>query len=259
MVLAVSGPAAGGGTPFHLRHGARETGARACKWQLGGRTLVVPPDIRGFGIVQGLPPLPLQAGEYALSIDDGPSPDTTGPLLAILRGACVHATFFLTGEHAAAYPELVRAILADGHTVGSHSLNHANFVRISEAERRHQVLAGAEAVDLAVGQEASGPVDWRWFRPPGGDGVPPRPPESLQAFLLEKRFVIAGYDISPQDWRNDPPQVSFDRMFTNLPDRGVILLHDGPLNTLSLLPEILEELARRRANIVTLRRGTGGR
>src|SRR5205807_6182745 len=68
--------------------------------------------------------LPLQPKEVVLTFDDGPFPGTTDAILDALAAECVHATFFVLGEHAAASPELLRRELRDGHTVGHHTFDH---------------------------------------------------------------------------------------------------------------------------------------
>src|SRR5712691_5447043 len=60
--------------------------------------------------------LPLADKEVVLTFDDGPWPGTTPAVLAALKHECVRATFFLTGQHAVAHPELAKRQLAEGHT-----------------------------------------------------------------------------------------------------------------------------------------------
>src|SRR4051812_36772215 len=67
---------------------------------------------------------PLGDHEVVLTFDDGPWPPTTSKILATLAKECVRATFFLLGQPASAYPELVRRIAIEGHTVGHHTWAH---------------------------------------------------------------------------------------------------------------------------------------
>jgi peptidoglycan/xylan/chitin deacetylase (PgdA/CDA1 family) len=61
--------------------------------------------------------------ELWLTIDDGPAEDTT-QILELLASRSARATFFLKGVLAEGRPELVRSILAAGHTIGNHSYTH---------------------------------------------------------------------------------------------------------------------------------------
>ena len=63
----------------------------------------------------------------ALTFDDGPGPDTPA-LLDVLRDRGVRATFFVTGAHVTAHPDLARRIVAEGHAVGNHTFSHPQDV-----------------------------------------------------------------------------------------------------------------------------------
>jgi peptidoglycan/xylan/chitin deacetylase (PgdA/CDA1 family) len=66
----------------------------------------------------------------ALTFDDGPSPASTPVILRLLARHHLQATFFVVGEKAAKEPELIAAILAQGHTIGNHSLRHGYFLTL---------------------------------------------------------------------------------------------------------------------------------
>jgi peptidoglycan-N-acetylglucosamine deacetylase len=57
----------------------------------------------------------------SLTFDDGPDPRFTPQVLEILRAHDVRATFFLAGDRARRYPEVVRAICEAGHEIANHS------------------------------------------------------------------------------------------------------------------------------------------
>jgi peptidoglycan/xylan/chitin deacetylase (PgdA/CDA1 family) len=226
---------------------------RHCTGPLTGRTVTISPDTIGFGQVQSQQPLPLRAGEYVLSIDDGPTPATTPQILGILDRACIKATFFMIGKKAKANPALAQEIVRRGHGVGSHSFTHGNLSLASQQEREDEISSGVEAVELAAYGKPLPPEAPRLFRIPGATGVPQKPPADWMAFLHSRHLVLAGYDFSPQDWRNSLPQESFARLFPAIGDRGVIVMHDWPSNTPALMEMVLAELQKRHAKIVTLR------
>ena len=222
--------------------------AAECPGTISGRSIMPERGQHGFGAVQGLPRLALAANEYVLTIDDGPSPATTPRLLDALRTHCVKATFFLIGRKAAANPGLVKEISAQGHTIGSHSYRHPNLITLTEAEIVEEMQRGVDAVEAAQ-DGARGIKGWRLVRLPGSTNSSPIPPATLMEALHRKRLTVAGYDLSPQDWRNSPPEESFKRLFHAIQDRGVIVFHDGQPNTTLLLPMVLEELSRRGGKI----------
>lgn len=63
----------------------------------------------------------------ALTFDDGPDPSFTLPVLEVLKKTGAKATFFVVGEKASAYPDLVRQIVCEGHEIGSHSFRHESL------------------------------------------------------------------------------------------------------------------------------------
>jgi peptidoglycan/xylan/chitin deacetylase (PgdA/CDA1 family) len=72
--------------------------------------------------------------EVALTFDDGPSPECTKDLLEGLKERNVKATFFVIGEKAEAYPDLIKKIQDDGHIIGNHSYTHVNLGILSKKD-----------------------------------------------------------------------------------------------------------------------------
>ena len=97
---------------------------------------------------------------FALTFDDGPSPETTPGLLDVLARHRAHATFFLIGERAKAHPELVEAITTAGHEIANHLMREERTVLMPDPRFRRDL---AEASALLA---PYGPV--RWFRPGSG-------------------------------------------------------------------------------------------
>lgn len=200
----------------------------------------------GFGTLQKFKPLPLAKGEFVLTFDDGPRPQTTPRILAVLRKACLHATFFMIGRNAESSPDVARAVLEQGHSVGSHSFSHANLTTLPESAALKEITDGNDAVETAVygkvRQKAA-----RFFRFPNNVGTP-----ALIAAARAMGMTIASYDITPADWRGTPPEETLERFRAELKkkDRGVIVLHDAQGYTVQLLPMVLAELEKRHARIV---------
>jgi peptidoglycan/xylan/chitin deacetylase (PgdA/CDA1 family) len=110
----------------------------------------------------------------ALTFDDGPDPDVTPRLLDLLRRHGVQATFFVAGERAERYPELIRGILAGGHTLGNHSYHHDPLLMLRSREKLREEVARTQD---ALSAFAVRPLA---FRPPVGI-TNPRLPGVLRA------------------------------------------------------------------------------
>jgi cellulose synthase/poly-beta-1,6-N-acetylglucosamine synthase-like glycosyltransferase/peptidoglycan/xylan/chitin deacetylase (PgdA/CDA1 family) len=98
----------------------------------------------------------IPAGQVALSFDDGPDPQWTPKILAVLRRYQVPGTFFVVGGRVAQYPGLVRAEVAAGDEVGIHTFTHTDLASASEWRRSFEfsqtqsVIAGAAGVSTPL-------------------------------------------------------------------------------------------------------------
>ncbi len=106
-----------------------------------------------------------QGGAIHLTFDDGPNAQHTPALLDLLKAHGAKATFFTIGRDAQAHPELVRRLLAEGHTLGNHSMTHARLKSLAPARQRAEVKA-ADAVLQGFSGRPQHP-----FRPPHGEAT----------------------------------------------------------------------------------------
>ena len=98
-----------------------------------------------------------------LTFDDGPDPKSTIEVINVLREYNVNATFFLTGENASEYPEVVNKILEMGHAIGEHSYRHTHAWRSGPIKTAKDLLQGKKIIEKFV--NGNGKV---LFRPPFG-------------------------------------------------------------------------------------------
>lgn len=64
-----------------------------------------------------------------LTFDDGPIPQATPYILDVLDSYDIKATFFMVGDNADKYPELLQDVRARGHRIGNHTYNHIGGFR----------------------------------------------------------------------------------------------------------------------------------
>ena len=183
--------------------------------------------------------LPLADKEVVLTFDDGPWPGTTPAVLDALKHECVRATFFLTGQHAAAHPELARRELAEGHTVAHHSFRHPLLNRMSQAAAEAEIERGFAAVDTALyGQPAKRPRT-PFFRFPGFAATP-----ALLDRLAGRGIVVFGADLWASDWNPMSPNQELSLVLGRLEAArgGIVLFHDTKRQTATMLPAFLRSL-----------------
>lgn len=123
--------------------------------------------------------------EILLTFDDGPCPNTPR-VLQILRENNMKAAFFLRGDNAAKYPDLVAQIAAEGHIIGNHTYSHVWLTKVPFEVGKQEILATQEV----LGQYGSR----KWFRPPFGDL-----PRDLSDWLEANGFTIIRWCGNPPD------------------------------------------------------------
>lgn len=183
--------------------------------------------------------LPLEDREVVLSFDDGPSPATDPQVLAALAHECVRATFFLVGREASEYPDLVKRIANEGHTIGHHSWSHNNMKEMSGEEAEGEIDKGIAAVEQALHGVSTTVPSTPFFRYPYF--------EMTQATLdsLQKRGIaVIGADLAADDWLPMQPDQELKLLIERLSAvrKGIILLHDTPPRTAAMLPAFLRYL-----------------
>ncbi len=172
--------------------------------------------------------------EFAITFDDGPDPLFTPVVLKILREFDVKATFYLVGNRAEQFPELVQAIAADCHEVANHSYTHPCFHRMGLRRAKHELAAAERAVRFTgVGLA-------RQFRPPFGK----LSWKSLMlAWSMGLTVVMASVDL--KDYAaTSASDVVRNLATTNIGDGDIVLYHAINDAAVAALPTVLEAATR---------------
>jgi peptidoglycan/xylan/chitin deacetylase (PgdA/CDA1 family) len=111
--------------------------------------------------------LPADRQIVALTFDDGPDPEVTPRILDVLGAHGARATFFVLGERAARYPEMIRRMHREGHTVGTHT--HRHRLRFHFGSPTYVQREIEDAIDVVAGILPTRPT---LFRPPQGLRTP---------------------------------------------------------------------------------------
>lgn len=165
--------------------------------------------------VPGLEAVPVAAG-VALTFDDGPDPEGTPPVLAALGALGARATFFVLGRHVGERPDLAREIVARGHEVALHGMEHRRHDKLSASEAERELGAGIEAIAGATGERP------RWYRPPFGASSP-----TLAAVCETLGLRLAYWSAWGQDWEESTPARIAALVRRGLQPGAVVLLHDS--------------------------------
>lgn len=184
------------------------------------------------------PPNEATKRTVALTFDDGPDPVNTPQILAILREHHIHATFFVKGSAVRANPELVRQIVAEGHSLGNHTENHRQLTKLTAEQVRFELSAAQTAVNDALGYE----YPLVQMRPPYGANN-----QTVREVVQSSGQCMVLWDVDSNDWRyknNDELILSnvFDVEYSVYRKGGVVLFHDVHPQTVRVLDTVLDRL-----------------
>ena len=183
-------------------------------------------------------------GRVALTFDDGPDRQTTPPILDELRKHDIEATFFVLGRQVKKHPDLLRRIVAEGHTIGNHTYDHADLSGLNKEQMRRELRSTQEAVDDALGYH----YPMVLMRPPYGDpyfgGSNALP--TFQKVARQERLFPVLWTQDPSDYLYDGYPQGVVRSVARADAKGkkraqdqVLLLHDTHRQTMEALPRII--------------------
>jgi peptidoglycan/xylan/chitin deacetylase (PgdA/CDA1 family) len=165
--------------------------------------------------VPGLESVP-PAASAVLTFDDGPDPEGTPAVLDALAASGARATFFVLGCHVAEQPELVREIVAQGHEIALHGMEHRRHDRLSPAEAKRELADGVATIERGAGGRPA------WYRPPFGAASP-----TLAAVCEELELGLAYWTAWGQDWEESSPARIASLVGRDLAPGSIVLLHDS--------------------------------
>jgi peptidoglycan/xylan/chitin deacetylase (PgdA/CDA1 family) len=182
-------------------------------------------------------------GQYlAMTFDDGPHPQHTPRLLDMLKQRGIKATFFLVGQNAAQYPEILKRMAAEGHELANHSYTHPMLNPLGEGGIREQLDKTHQAVLGATG------ITMKLLRPPYG---------ALTETMRRWTYQTFGYrtilwDVDPLDWKvRDAGRVQSE-ILGHARSGSIVLAHDIHKSTVDAMPETLDALAAKGFKFVTV-------
>jgi peptidoglycan-N-acetylmuramic acid deacetylase len=167
-----------------------------------------------------------------LTFDCGFENGNTPTILDALKKHNATATFFIVGNYLETSPELVKRMVAEGHTVGNHTWSHPDMSKISTTEEFAKELSELEALyEETVGQPMT-----KYYRPPQGIYS-----ESNLKMAQELGYQTFFWSLAYVDWYQDnqpTKEEAFAKLLPRIHPGAIVLLH----NTSSTNAQILDEL-----------------
>lgn len=177
----------------------------------------------------------------SLTFDDCFEAGPWASVLDTLRRYQVKGTFFCPGQTVLANRELARRTIREGHAIGAHGWDHANFGRLSYGEALWRLRADREAWwDVARASPTP------FFRPPYGSYT-----ATTVAAARDAGFaVFVLWDVDPFDWKNSGSTTEANVLRATR-SGSIVLMHTVG-GTASVLPSIISRLRERGLELVGL-------
>jgi cellulose synthase/poly-beta-1,6-N-acetylglucosamine synthase-like glycosyltransferase/spore germination protein YaaH/peptidoglycan/xylan/chitin deacetylase (PgdA/CDA1 family) len=189
--------------------------------------------------------------KVALTFDDGPDPVWTPKILDILKQKHAPAAFFVIGNSANQYEDIVKREYAEGNEIGNHTWTHQELdvEHLYKAELQLELNMTELMLESILGAKTT------LFRPPYGIDHQPESATEVQSLPIPQSmgYMIIGARIDPHDWgepNGKPPapvETIVQRVLTDTEaNKGnIILMHDGGgdrSRTVAALPQIIDGL-----------------
>lgn len=165
----------------------------------------------------------------AITFDDGPNPDFTPQVLALLNKFQAKATFFCIGKQIENHPELFKKILDEGHTIGNHTYTHNNNFGFFKTEK----VQGELEKTNSIIREISG-LNSKLYRPAFGVTNP-----RIRRAVQNLNLTSIGWNKRSLDTTHLSEKAIFKRVTKNLKSGDVILLHDTNEKSVRVLEQLL--------------------
>ncbi|MFD9306606.1 polysaccharide deacetylase family protein [Streptomyces sp. NPDC060048] len=169
-----------------------------------------------------------------ITIDDGPDPQWTPEVLEVLAQYDVKATFCMIGPQAKAHPDLVKRVVAGGHRLCDHAMDHDTAMDKKPLDyQRQQILDAKKMIEDAAG----GGAKVEYYRAPGGAFTP-----ESRALAAAEGMRPLGWNIDSKDFQKPGAAAIVDTVKREMKNGPTVLFHDGGGNraqTVEALDQVL--------------------
>ncbi len=178
----------------------------------------------------------------ALTFDDGPNATLTPKLLDLLAARHLKATFFVVGQNAAEFPDILKRAVREGHEIANHSWSHPNLAKMSDDAVRRELQKTDDAIVAAIGKRPT------LLRPPYGS-ITARQKKWIHD---EFGYRIIIWDVDPLDWKRPGPSVVTARILKETTAGSIVLSHDIHPPTIEAMPGTFDQLIKKGFKSVTV-------
>ncbi|MDO6818332.1 polysaccharide deacetylase family protein [Zobellia sp. 1_MG-2023] len=180
----------------------------------------------------------------SITFDDGPNREFTPKVLDLLEKYNAKATFFCIGEQIEKHPEILKKIIAQGHTIGNHTYSHTNtFGFFSLDKVMNELTRTKKAVHTLTGKEMT------LYRPAFGVTNP-----QIAKAVNQLNIEAIGWNVRSLDTTSRSEKTILERITKKVSKGDIILLHDTSEKTIRVLEQLLLFLREKNLSSVTVDR-----
>ena len=168
-----------------------------------------------------------------LTFDCGYENGNTEPILDALKKHDVKATFFVVGNFLETSPEIVKRMIAEGHTVGNHTYHHLDMSSISSMDAFKKETQDVENLF----EQITGTPITKFYRPPQGKYNI----ENLK-MAQELGYHTFFWSLAYVDWYQDKQPTkdeAFGKLLKRIHPGAIVLLHSTASTNAQILDELL--------------------
>ena len=168
-----------------------------------------------------------------LTSDCGYENGNTELILDALKKHDVKATFFVVGNFLETSPEIVKRMIAEGHTVGNHTYHHLDMSSISSMDAFKKETQDVENLF----EQITGTPITKFYRPPQGKYNI----ENLK-MAQELGYHTFFWSLAYVDWYQDKQPTkdeAFGKLLKRIHPGAIVLLHSTSSTNAQILDELL--------------------
>ena len=168
-----------------------------------------------------------------LTFDCGYENGNTEPILDALKKHDVKATLFVVGNFLETSPEIVKRMIAEGHTVGNHTYHHLDMSSISSMDAFKKETQDVENLF----EQITGTPITKFYRPPQGKYNI----ENLK-MAQELGYHTFFWSLAYVDWYQDKQPTkdeAFGKLLKRIHPGAIVLLHSTSSTNAQILDELL--------------------
>ncbi|MBQ4087646.1 MAG: delta-lactam-biosynthetic de-N-acetylase [Clostridia bacterium] len=170
-----------------------------------------------------------------LTFDEGYENGYTAQILDVLKRQNVPAAFFVTGPYLKKETELIQRMVAEGHTVGNHTVNHPSMPSVKSAEKlKSEITELADSFHELTGETM------RFFRPPMGEYS-----ERTLAITKELGYTTVFWSFAYRDWETNAQkgtEYAYKQITEGVHDGAILLLHAVSKDNAEVLEQVIVDL-----------------